>query len=550
MPVPHTFPSLLNPEQAGSLLLIGAGMSNKLAPQVSVLTDEIRHKHNTILQQLGITIPAPTGDDFYDWAEQALNAIKTTHHLTSNEAKLLLADAMGITTDPRFYAKRGMPLRGNTPRHRVIARFAREGRWSNICSLNWDCILETALTSVGLQSHPDPNINHSNPLPWKKWYCTWQAGDQHPPTAMDTCTVHIIKPHGCVNKLATRDASSFIVTREEINNLPDILGDAVAGRMNVLFSDVPLVTIGWKAEEEYIQRNIDGIKNKGTLIQQGHDKLSIINRTWYPETPTTPPIKHEKVAAAFNTNRINSYFAVEKANQPTVDELLMWLQTRFGLERLEQFAQANAQSNAAWNTKATELSGIKNQFPEPEPNDWLNFFFDDFLAVWARLCCNAGKVVYIKNAPIHPDIIATHRRDEHIPWGYAQSNREDLLSVIPLVLSLRGTPPTQTTTKWDFSEFPGAFWDKAAGHLVLPLPAWNGNSVPIELAAIKPLVEGWNWSRKGIIYKVSILPLLPQPAYAPTGDDNFILRSSIAQVMKSSRFSTPHDIGIVTLADM
>jgi hypothetical protein len=538
---------LLNPEINGSALLIGAGMSNGIAPQVTELTEEIRHRHNTILQQLGINIPAPTGKDFYDWAELALNEIKTTHHLTDSEAKLRLADAMGITTDTRFHANKGMPLRGNTPRHRVIARFAREGRWSIICSLNWDCILETALNSVGLQSHPNPNIVHSNPLPWKKWYCTWQAGDQHNPTPLKNCTVHIIKPHGCVNKLATRDAASFIVTRAEINNLPNNLGVTVAGRMNIMFSDVQLITIGWRAEEDYIHKNIEGIRNMGTLLQHGPDRLSIINRTWYPDPHVSPPVMHDKVASAFNTDRDNSHFAVGNPNQPTIDELPLWLQTRYGLERLEQFSTAT--NHPDWNAKTQLLQTIKNQFPEPKPTDWLNSFFDDFLAVWVRLCCNAGKVVYIKNAPIHPDIIATHRRDDHIPWGYAQSNREDLLAVIPLILSLRGAPPTNTTTKWNFGEFPGALWDEANGHLVLPLPAW-GNNMPIELAAIKPLVDGWSWSRKGIIYKVSILPLQPQPDYVPADDDNFILRSSIAQVMKSSRFSTPHDIGIVTLADM
>jgi hypothetical protein len=74
--------------------------------------------------------------------------------------------------------------------------------------------------------------------------------------------------------------------------------------------------------------------------------------------------------------------------------------------------------------------------------------------------------------------------------------------------------------------------------------------VPIELAAIKPLVDCWNWARKGIISKVSILPLLPQPNYAPNNDDSAMLRSSVAQVMKSSRFSIPQNIGIVTLEDI
>lgn len=547
MPVPHIFPTLLNPATNGSALLIGAGMSNGIAPPVSVLTKEIQDRHAIILSQLGINIAPPIGKDFYVWADQALNELINTHNISDNEAKLRLANAIGITADARFHAKKGIPLRGNTPRHRVIARFAREDRWSTICSLNWDCILETALDSIGLHPHPNPKLNHPNPLPWKKWYCTWQAGDQHIPTAMQSCTIHLIKPHGCVNKLAHGDASSFIVTRSEIDNLPSKLGDIVAGRMNVMFSDIQLVTIGWSAEEKYIHENIDDIKNKNTLIQQGSDRLSIINRSWHPITTSFPPERHDKVATSFNTDRTHSHFAVGNDNQPTIDGLLLWLQTRYGLERLEQFAKANG---TAWNHQVNDLLNIKNQLPEPEPTDWLNSFFDDYLAVWVRLCCNAGKVTYIKGAPIRPEIIATHRRDEHIPWGYENSVRNDLLAIVPLILSLRGPTHTDTTTKWNFDEFPGAFWNKTDGHLVLPLPAWDDKSKLLELAAIKPLVDGWNWSRKGIIQKISVLPLLAEPSYAPVNDDQFLLRSSVAQVMKITKFSISSNIGVISLADM
>ncbi len=317
----------------------------------------------------------------------------------------------------------------------------------------------------------------------------------------------------------------------------------------MVFSDSPLTAVGWSAEEEYIHDEIAAVKQQGTLATT-NDCLSIIDPNWKPDNPPTGNTHHNKLAAAFGVNQADCHFPTSCAGNPTTDQFFQWLQTRYGLERLEQFAQANSQGNAAWSTKATELSNIKDQFPEPMPTDWLNVFFDDFLAVWVRLCCNAGKVVYIKNVPIQPDIIATHRRDDHIPWGYENSIREDLLAVIPLILSLRGTPPANTTTKWNFGEFPGALWDEISGHLVLPLPAWHGNNIPIELAAIKPLIDGWNWSHKGMIYKVSILPLLPQPNHTPVNDDNFILRSSVAQLMKSSRFSIPNNIGIASLADM
>lgn len=109
MHIPHTFPSLLDSGATPSILLIGAGMSFGIAPPVTELTNEI-----------------------YDWADKAFSKLRSELNLTDHEAKLRLADAIRITTDPRFQAKVGMPLRGNTPRHRVVARFAREGR-SRLC---------------------------------------------------------------------------------------------------------------------------------------------------------------------------------------------------------------------------------------------------------------------------------------------------------------------------------------------------------------------------------------------------------------------------------
>lgn len=548
MHIPHTFPSLLTPGEPAPVLLIGAGMSWGLVPDAKKWAQEIVHRYTEVTKILGITITPPKTSvpkELYDWAAEVLKELTKT--LSEDEAKLRLADAMGVISDPRFQAKVGIPLRGNTPRHRIAARFAREKRLEVIWSLNFDCIMETALESVGLLPHPKPTTHLNNPLPWRRWYCTWSPGDTHTPTAKKDCTLHVIKPHGCVNKLAKGQAV-FVITADELKALPTKL-NAVNGRLKVVFSDTPLTAVGWSAEEKYIHDEINDVKQQQTLATTP-DRLSIIDPYWTPKPPSAADTNHNKLAAAFGVIQAECHFPTSSSGNPTTDQFFQWMQTRYGLERLEQFSQANSQVNAAWDTKAIELSSIKNQFPEPMPTDWLNFFFDDFLAVWVRLCCNAGKVVYKHNAAtIQPDVVATYRRDEHIPWGYGSSDREDLLSVIPLILSLRGTPPTNTTTKWNFGEFPGALWDETDGHLVLPLPAWGMDNLIIE-AALKPLVNGWNWSRKGIIYKVSILPLLPQPNYAPINDDNLILRSSVAHVMKSSKFTIPLNIGLVSLADM
>lgn len=522
-------------------------MSFGLVPIATKWAQEIVDRYTEVTKILGIAITPPktsTPKELYDWADAVLKELTNT--LSPDEAKLRLADAMGVISDPRFQAKVGIPLRGNTPRHRIAARFAREKRLEVIWSLNYDCIMETALESVGLLPHPKPGTQLNNPLPWRRWYCTWSPGDTHTPITKNECTLYVIKPHGCVNKLA-RGLAVFVITDAELKKLPAKL-NSVTGRLKVVFSDSPLTAVGWSAEEQYIHDEIDEVKQQQTLAT-APDRLSIIDPYWSPNPPSADDTNHNKLAAAFGVSQADCHFPASSSGNPTTDQFFQWLQTRYGLERLEQFAQANSQGNAVWSTKASELSSIKNQFPEPVSDDWLNLFFDDFLAVWIRLCCNAGKVIYKHNAAtIQPDVVATYRRDEHIPWGYGNSDREDLMAVIPLILSIRSTPPA-TATKWNFGEFPGALWDETDGHLVLPLPAWSINNTPIE-AAIKPLVNGWNWSRKGIIFKVSILPLLPQPNYAPINDDNLILRSSVAHVMKSSKFTIPLNIGLVSLVDM
>lgn len=543
MHIPHTFPSLLNPDAVAPVLFIGAGMSYSLVPGPIELSKNICNRFPEVGKILGITIHQPntaSQTDLYNWADDVLNAFPKT--LSENDANLRLAEAMGILSDRRFYAKIGLPLRGNTPRHRIAARFAREGRWDVIWSLNWDCIMEAALKSVGLLPDPTPAIKKNNPLPWRRWYSTWSPGDNHAPSSRQPCTLHVIKPHGCINKLANGQAT-FVVSTSQLDALPTNL-NAVNNRIRVVFSDSPLTVVGWSAGEAYIHIEISAVKDQSALCNAA-DCLSVIDPNW----STTPPqANHNMLAAAFSRNQTNCHFPASSPGNPTTDQLFQWLQTLYGLERLETCARKNAQSDAQWNNRTNDLLNIKAHFPEPDPSHWLNSFFDDFLPVWVRMCCNAGKVIYTNYAPIRPETIATHRRDEHIPWGYAGSNREDLLAVIPLILELQNK--SHTPFPWNFDEFPGAFWNEADGHLVIPLPAWGGNSLPIELAAIKPLVEGWNWSRKGIIQKISVLPLLPQPSYSAVNDSQYVLRGSVAQVMKSSRFSDPRSIEVIPHTNM
>lgn len=539
MAIPHTFPSLLNPEATPSVLFIGAGMSFGIVPTVKEVSLEIRNHHDSIVIKLGVDPSPPPDDKFYAWADRAFEKLQTELGCSPADAKLRLADAMGITSNPRFHAKVGMPLRGNTPRHRVAARFAREGRWDTIWSLNWDCILETALESVGLLPNSKPNRSNPNLLPWRRWYCTWSPGDTHVPTAKQQHTLHVIKPHGCVSKLANGNPL-FIVTQSELGKLTADL-KPVSGRLNASLSDSPLTVVGWSAEEEYIHDNIQNIEQQGTLANEV-DRLSIIDPFWQPVPPSGDYKNHNRLATTFCTNRNDCHFPTGVGGTPTTDELFQWLQTRYGLERMHQYAQANG-----WTNQTQELEKVINHFSEPQPTDWLNGLFDDFLSVWVRLCFNTSCVTYKCNsAPVPQNLIATHRRDEHIPWMYGDTTRNDLLAAIQVVLALR----KNLSCPWSFSEYPGALWNGLEGHLVLPLPAWGKQGQPIELAALKPLMDGWNWSNKGAIKEFSVLPLLPNPSLAPFLDNDTILRSSVAWLIKANKFADSRKIGVVSLSDL
>ena len=234
----------------------------------------------------------------------------------------------------------------------------------------------------------------------------------------------------------------------------------VAGRMNIGFSDAQLVTIGWSADEEYIHSIIRDIKKQGTLIHQGLDKLSVVNRTWYPKNQTADPEKHDKLAKNYDVDRNSCFFSTGNAGEPTIDDLFKWLQTLYGLGRMRKYACAQFDE---WSNQVTQLDQIIADFPEPILNHWLNYLFDDFLSVWVRLCFNASLVIYKNNsAPVPQNLVATHRRDEHIPWGFGYTDRFDLLAVIPLVLAIWQSSDSKDL-KWDFAEFPGAMWNSHDG---------------------------------------------------------------------------------------
>lgn len=152
MPVlPHNFPTLRlrgNGNHRPSVLILGAGMSYGLVPLPGPLLAEKRANAEVAL---GFTSavpvdPNPIPDHLYQWADDIRNALIARGAINP---KLTLAESLDIPNEKRWLGC--ISTQRNTPRHRVVARFAREGLWHQIWSLNWDCVQESALENVGIK---------------------------------------------------------------------------------------------------------------------------------------------------------------------------------------------------------------------------------------------------------------------------------------------------------------------------------------------------------------------------------------------------------------
>lgn len=216
MTVPHHFPSLVEgPVQA--VIIVGAGFSDPDVPIVSLLKDKLA----CVANDLGVVL----NDDFHVLAESILDKL-SNNGKSDSESRLWLAESLGLLNDRRWFGEIGLPLSGNTPRHRAIARFAVEKRLRAIISLNWDALLETALESVGLAN------GAKVPRPWDVTAHASVVEDSHLPSLSSVHVFPVIKPHGCVRDLEKVKRKFrlngsvlsvvFKVTQSDLKDLPNV----------------------------------------------------------------------------------------------------------------------------------------------------------------------------------------------------------------------------------------------------------------------------------------------------------------------------------------
>ncbi len=516
--LPHRFDCLID-RQSDPILLVGAGLSYGLVPSPSELHSEYAAAAEEALGCQGV-LPKETGDAaLYRWAQAALA------HCDKRDPrppKLRLAEALGILNEPRWLGKQGLPLRGTTPRHRVIARLAREGRWVAIWSLNWDCLIENALEEVGL-------VRDGRPLPcsWKTAYGTHITNHDLPKIGQHH-SVCVHKPHGCVRSLidAQRNtgtsgeptsnqlADRFMIAQDELENRqPNSVDRGFTDGLSAQLRSHPLIIAGWRAAEPIlraqIQKTIDGLPNK--------PRLSIINRSLDEHN-------HGHLADSFGVKAEDAFFAVQCEGCPTTDKLFLWIQALYAMACLREHVDDPSD--------AKDVDRWINTLRHPKDAGFLMCFADDFLPAWMRLCWRAGLVSCRGFEPHQLELLS--RPEVQVPWQVPNIDRPDLRAAARLlrVLPLDGGP-------WECERFPGALWDPARLRLVVPMPGWGR---PSDLSGLRPLALALQRDL-GFVHSVAILPLMQdgQPVSQSNGDR---LKSSFAALIRRPAFAQAERIEI------
>lgn len=460
MELPHKFPSLLTENTTQLVIISGAGLSAPNAPVANQLYPNLQN----VARELGLDDTA----NFYELANAVLQFISSTGK-SEPESRLYLAEKLGLLDDRRWFGEIGLPLSGNTPRHRVIARFAIEERWKAIISLNWDTLLEAALESVGLSE------NGTNPRPWKIKSRASIIDDTHLPLLKSAHVFPVIKPHGCVRNLAKArqqfratgqvPSITFKLTQPELDELP--LGqNRVDKKVETTLSECPLLALGWKASEGYLRKTILSTLKASPRTED--DAFSLVSRSWY-ET-------HDEIASAYGKDKNQVFFKTQDAGV-TLDRLFLWLQAQYAIGKLMHASNASRQT----------LQSLLAELEDPRVNHYILNWVDGWLSTWNRLCWRAGLTKGTdpsSGQKVEPWEIPVVPRDVHVPLCGLSSERLELEAAALLLAKL-----SERLADFNYVKFPGGFWKAGSGTLYIPLPVWDCSTPLSDLAALKPLID-------------------------------------------------------------
>jgi len=505
MAIPHRFPSLVDEPTTQTVIIAGAGLSVGYVP----IADDLKSNLDKAAQKLGIVLV----DGFYELAEAVLESVVNSGK-SDADSRLWLAEALGLLDDRRWFGETGLPLSGNTPRHRAIARFAVERRLRAIVSLNWDTLLEAALDSVGLTD------GDRAPRPWGITARVSIVDDTHLPHLSHAHIFPVIKPHGCVRNLeqARRQFRStgttppviFKLTQSELDNLPTgqkLVNNKVEGYL----SECPLIAIGWKASECYLRNTV--INTAQTVHRTELDAFTLVSRSWY--------LNHDDIVNAYNKTKLGAF--AEVGNPEQLDCLFLWVQARYALNRL--IGASSGPNQAA-------ILQLLQELDQPVPGHFILRWVDSWLPTWVRLCWRAGVMQGndpYTNKSIEPWDIPVMPRDVHVPLGTMTGERRELKAAAKLLDAL-----SSDLSRFDFERFPGGFWVAETRSLYIPLPGWQGAAQAADLAALKPLIE----ALRGLGFVRNIqLVWLDTEATPPSQTDRDQLAAQVRRLMPLANFA-------------
>ena len=476
MPIPHHFPSLVEgPVQV--VLIVGTGLSAPNAPTTGILKDKL----DCVANDLGVTL----NDNFFVLAEAILDKL-TTSGKSDSESRLWLAEGLGMLDDRRWFGEIGLPLSGNTPRHRTLARFVVEERLGAIVSLNWDALLEAALDSVGLTE------GGSRPRPWKVIEYARVVDNTHMPKLAHANVFPVIKPHGCVrelerlrNQLRSGNAPgsvTFKLTSTELDELTPDQDNAVNSNVKNYIAKYPLIGIGWYASEGYLRDAIVEIAQQ--VKRSESDPFTLIDLKWNSN--------HSEIATAYGKKETESFAQVKKDKSPSTDCLMLWLQAHYAIKRMIAMVPTKEQA---------PLKQLLQELDQPSCDHPVQSWVDNWLPTWVRICWRAGAMQGANpqtGKTFGPFEIPVTPRDVHIPLTGMSIERRDLHAAAKLLVAL-----SKSLGRFRFDLYPGGLLDMDRNCLYLPLPGWKASVPSSDLAALKPLVE----ALKGLGYVKKIFLL-------------------------------------------
>lgn len=517
LPIPHNFPSLRNGPRK-PFLVCGTGLSHSIAPSVQDVTKKCPQAEI----ELGCSVSIhnnnlDTNGYLYDWAEAVYIQLQQRNE---QFPKLSIANSLGLLDDPTWRGKINMPLRGTYPRHRVIARFAREEKWHAIWSLNWDCLLEAGLESVGIEEVDVVSTEQ----PWPTKYVTYVTHEDLP-YINQRKTITIYKPHGCVKslirakdelnkgdeKLAKVLGKRFIITRKELSELEGKLNDPQDRLFSCHFcthlSTNPLLAVGWSVSETYL---IQLVKKALPNQPQSNcaDELTIVDIKFNGRG-------HKQLTECYCCDEHKAYVEVSSGSSGfTTDCLFLWLQALYALECLEKYTDF----------ESNYIATLRTRYEEPVLDDFVIDWVDNFLPTWIRLCWREGLVTYYQNGePIPRSSILIEKQDEHIPWHIEGIKRPDLTAAARLLKAIG-----KNVKMWNFDKFPGGFWKASKGLLIIPLPVW-GKDNHVELSGLKILLKQLDQDF-GYVREFAILPVHTDPHVVISDDKKANLKARVANM--------------------